>query len=217
MTSSPDDAGARERNFKRLADDCRDMGRAAHQQAGADKYMPALRGAESVLRFLAENFSDRRSLKDAAELWKKTANDDAFCKPIGLTPIRDTATSEAVMWRFQGGDYIDFAAALTDAIGNAADASAADMRQRAADLCDCACQDGIGDMIRGIGDDILSLPLRRVGAGPETGPARDRDLEAALEGLVALYESDEGTRSLPQIVFAKSVLAKAKERSGRDG
>lgn len=35
-----------------------------------------------------------------------------------------------------------------------------DMRQRAADLCDCACMDGIGDKIRAIGDAILALPLK---------------------------------------------------------
>ena len=35
-----------------------------------------------------------------------------------------------------------------------------DMRQRAADLCDCACMDGIGDQIRAIGDEILALPLK---------------------------------------------------------
>ena len=35
-----------------------------------------------------------------------------------------------------------------------------DMRQRAADLCDCACMDGIGDKIRAIGDEILALPLK---------------------------------------------------------
>lgn len=35
-----------------------------------------------------------------------------------------------------------------------------DMRQRAADLCDCACMDGIGDEIRAIGDAILALPLK---------------------------------------------------------
>ena len=35
-----------------------------------------------------------------------------------------------------------------------------DMRQRAADVCDCACMDGIGDEIRAIGDAILALPLK---------------------------------------------------------
>lgn len=35
-----------------------------------------------------------------------------------------------------------------------------DMRQRAADVCDCACMDGIGDKIRAIGDEILALPLK---------------------------------------------------------
>ena len=35
-----------------------------------------------------------------------------------------------------------------------------DMRKRAADLCDCACMDGIGDEIRAIGDAILALPLK---------------------------------------------------------
>lgn len=35
-----------------------------------------------------------------------------------------------------------------------------DMRQRAADVCDCACVEGIGDKIRAIGDEILALPLK---------------------------------------------------------
>lgn len=38
-----------------------------------------------------------------------------------------------------------------------------DMRQRAADLCNCACMDGIGDQIRAIGDEILALPLKYMG------------------------------------------------------
>lgn len=50
-----------------------------------------------------------------------------------------------------------------------------DMRQRAADLCDCACMDGIGDKIRAIGDEILALPLKH--ADREGSAAR-----AALAG-----------------------------------
>lgn len=46
---------------------------------------------------------------DAIKLWNETANDDAFCAKLGVTPMRDTATGIAVMWREGDGDYHNFA------------------------------------------------------------------------------------------------------------
>lgn len=46
---------------------------------------------------------------DAIKLWNETANDDAFCAKLGVTPLRDTATGIAVMWREGDGDYRNFA------------------------------------------------------------------------------------------------------------
>ena len=55
---------------------------------------------------------------------------------------------------------------LTDALAEAEDRGAAQMRERAADLCDCACQDGTGDALRERADAIRAMTLREPGAAP---------------------------------------------------
>ena len=53
---------------------------------------------------------------DAVKLWQDTADNDGFCQLLGLIPLRDTSTGEAIMWREKDGDFIDFAVALRDTI-----------------------------------------------------------------------------------------------------
>ena len=53
---------------------------------------------------------------DIARLWNKTANSDEFCKKLGVTPVRDTVTGDAVMWRDSEGDYSNFAHVIEAAV-----------------------------------------------------------------------------------------------------
>ena len=53
---------------------------------------------------------------DIARLWVETANSDEFCKKLGVTPVRDTSTGDAVMWRDNEGDYSNFAHVIEAAV-----------------------------------------------------------------------------------------------------
>lgn len=73
--------------LKRLADECRDMGNAAHAQAGASKYMRTLWKAESTLRELIE----RRE----ADSWSPETNIMPWCAlTIGQMREFEASTGE---------------------------------------------------------------------------------------------------------------------------
>lgn len=95
----------------------------------------------------------RRTQEDLiVSLKERARNSDCWCP-----------NSRAAAAMLAALDEID---RLTAALAEAEDRGAAQMRERAADLCDCPCQDGMGDALRERADTIRALPLREPGAAP---------------------------------------------------